>query len=304
MYFFIPLILSTFKSGTSSKSTKIEIQKTSPPLCLKKCESKKCEFDLSDPFFEGKHTLRCEKERCHKYKCNHCVERCDNNCRYEKCCDKYDDSDNCLSINGELSFMSPRHSCRQFLRCLKRYLFCNYGFQWFPECNRVFSFMFKVFENRYDEMIMCLSYMIHGTSGFTNMVGGFGCDKSDDDKSDRDYRSRGFLQITTLKNYRIASHGCFNYVDCPWKIADITVESMKAALKVYHYYLKCYYERFKCRSLKFSDVVYALRPCDTEEWAKNDAWFERIYCCRLNVYRDVCDKFDARYLPGKRRFHD
>lgn len=319
---------------TPSDTDSIDVQKSMPPVCLKKCDTSACNFQLDDPFVSGPDTLQCAKKRCPK-KCK------DKMCRPVVlpiwCCDESEEGNK-----------SCRNSCRKFLHCLRDYLWCEYGLVWCPEYDRVFSFMFWAFEGRYDELIMCLSYMVYGTSGFTQLVGGHGCANPCDSEFGNDYRSRGFLQVTTLKNYRIASNAHHNYVKCPWKLASFTVESMKAALKVYHFYVyRCHKydhdckdkrehgcrtkhecdrhnygcdkydydsdnhgcDRYKCgnnyrRRLTFTDIVYALRPCDSEGWAEDDEWFDKIYCARLAVYKDLCRRFCARFLPGKRRFHD
>ncbi|KAG0439720.1 hypothetical protein DMUE_2237, partial [Dictyocoela muelleri] len=92
-----------------------------------------------------------------------------------------------------------------FLQKLQDFLRRDYCFEWDERSNEVFTYFYNYFRNDLRVGIMCLSYMIFGTSGFTKMYS----------QSDRFYECRGFLQIALAKNYDLASDLFYNYLKTP-----------------------------------------------------------------------------------------
>ncbi|KAG0435022.1 hypothetical protein DMUE_4925 [Dictyocoela muelleri] len=169
-----------------------------------------------------------------------------------------------------------------FLQKLQDFLFRNYCFEWDQRSNEVFTYFYNYFRNDLNVGIMCLSYMIFGTSGFTKMHS----------QNDGLYECRGFLQIALAKNYDLASDLFYNYLKTPILLGIFSLNTMKSSLKV-----------FKIMTIgktkTFYDLVKSLKVSDGKKYYINNHKQDMLYKNMNDLYKILCKLFEVKCCEGK-----
>ncbi|KAG0439051.1 hypothetical protein DMUE_2702 [Dictyocoela muelleri] len=208
---------------------------------------------------------------------------CDNKCRMHLFLEDSESSDEPEKCEKWLI----KKEAELFLRNLRNYLKVNYDVVWNCKFNEVFSVLFRHFGDDVSLRTMCLAYMIHGTSGFTEMES-YGREK---------YKSRGFLQISTKDNYEKISTTKLDYSKKPDMLAKFDVNSMNAALYMFDHLTKN-------SKVDFANIVYKLRPSDTEAYTIGCKKHDLIYETRMDIYLVLCKIFKVRPVRGTRKFYE
>lgn len=207
------------------------------------------------------------------------------------CYISYMQGNTCDISNDGLIFISQdmfeETNCRIFLTSLRFYLKKRYMTEMVSSFTETFSWFYYHFNGNDQKRTMCLAYMIFGTSGFKKMIS----------PGDQKYRGRGFLQIATEENYVLASDNTHDYLKDPEKLGEFSVCAMKAALKIFHLFTKDV-------EISFSEIVFALKPRDTEKYAIGCEYTDNIYRNRLKVYEELCGVFDLCPVIGERRYYN